>query len=412
MPTDVIIIGAGISGLTAALELQKAGKKVMVLEATEVPGGRISSEEVDGFILDKGFQVLLTEYPETKKYLDYKKLRLQRFIPGALMLRDGKKFKVADPFRCSSLLLPTLFSPVGSLNDKLKLLLLQNKLKEKKIVGIFKEKEKTTMEALTREYGFSQKMIENFFQPFLGGIFLENELNTSSRMFHFVFKMFTEGYAAVPELGMREIPLQLADQLKKGTIRYNNRVKEIKENSVILANGDQLQAKHILVATESCGLLKDYLPEVKYSCHGTTNMYFWADKPPVRGNFLVLNSNKGSYVNNLAVLSETSKAYAPAKKSLISASINGITEENTQAAIQKVKGELSPYFPQAQDWHHIKTYKIRYALPEQQHVQHQIAESSICIRKGLYMCGDHLLNGSINGAMRSGAFAAEVILRN
>lgn len=413
MAFDVIIIGAGVSGLVAAIELQKAGKKVTLLEATESPGGRINTEKVDGFLLDRGFQVFLTAYPEGQKYLDYKKLRLQRFIPGALLLRKGKKYRIADPLRCSSLMLPTLLSPVGSLNDKLKLLLLQNNLKNKRLVEIFKQEEKSSLEALKKEYGFSDKMIRNFFHPFFSGIFLENELETSRRMMDFTFKMFAEGYAAIPELGMQEIPRQLADQLKGGTIRYNSKVKEIQDDTVILSNGEQLKAPHILLATESCGLLKEYLPEVKSSFRGTTNIYFSADKPPARGAFLVLNSNKEKYVNNLAVLTELSKAYAPAKKSLISVSVNGLTEENTQAAIQKVKQELMPYFgKEVQNWHHIKTYKIRHALPDQKHVQHNLAESSICIRTGLYMCGDHLLNASINGAMRSGAFAASVILRN
>lgn len=412
MATDVIIVGAGLSGLVAAIELQKAGKKVKVLEATEIPGGRVSSETVDGFILDKGFQVFLTAYPDAPKYLDYNKLRLQHFTPGAMLLKDGKKYRIGDPFRNSSLLLPTLLSPVGSLNDKLKLLLLQNSLKNKKVVDIFKQEEKSSMSTLLKEYNFSDKMIRNFFRPFFSGIFLENELETSRRMMDFTFKMFAEGFASIPELGMREIPLQLAEKLKPGTIRYNSRVKEVHENYVELTNGEQLQTSNVLLATESCGLLKDYLPEIKTSCHGTTNIYFSADKTPVKGPILVLNSNKEKFINNLAVMSEVSNAYAPAKKSLISVSLNSIIEENTQAAIQKVKQELTPYFgKEVQNWHHVKTYKIRYALPDQKHVQHQIAESSIIIREGLFMCGDHLLNGSINGAMRSGEFAAGVILR-
>lgn len=414
MGKDVIIIGAGLAGLTAALELQKAGKKVSVLEANEEPGGRVQTETVDGFILDRGFQVLLTSYPETQKYLDYKKLRLQHFIPGAIVLKKNKKFRIADPFRCPSLIVPTLKAPVGSWPDKLKLLYLAQKVGKKTLVEIFKEEEKTTLQALKEEYGFSDRLVKNFLQPFLSGIYLESELKTSRRMFDFTFKMFAEGYAAVPELGMQEIPRQLAAQLKEGTLLTNHRVKEVlDEGGVLLANGKELRAKNVLIATEACGLLKEYLPDVKSSCNGTTNIYFSAEKPPVKGPFLMLNANENRYVNNCCVLSEVSKAYAPSKKSLISVSINSVVEENTQAAIKLVKQELLPFFgPQVQDWHHLKTYKIRYALPNQEHVQQQLADSSIRLRKGLYLCGDHLLNGSMNGAMRSGAFAAEVIGRD
>lgn len=411
MPNNVIIIGAGLSGLTAAIELQKAGKEVLVLEATDVAGGRVATEKVDGFVLDKGFQVLLSSYPETRKYLDYKKLRLQRFIPGAVLLKNGKKYKVADPTRCGSLALASLRSPAGSLRDKFQLFLLWQKLRNKNIEEIFKQPEMPTWQALKDEYKFSDKIIKNFLQPFMAGIFLENQLNTSRRMFDFTFKMFSEGFASIPEKGMQEIPLQLAAQLKPGTIRYNCRVKAVEDQKVLLADGEELSARNILLATEACGLLKDYVPEVKSKSHGTTNLYFWSEKSPIRGPFIVLNADQGSYVNNLTVLSEVSKAYAPPHKCLISVSVNGVVEDNTQAAIKQVKQELSRYFgSQVQEWHHIKTYRIRYALPDQQHVQQQLAESSIRIRKGIYMCGDHLLNGSINGAMRSGAFAAEILL--
>lgn len=412
MQTDVIIIGAGVSGLIAAFELQKARKRVVVLEAAAAAGGRIASETVKGYVLDKGFQILLTAYPEARKYLDYKALRLHSFIPGAILLKDGKTYKVADPIRCSALAIPSLMSPAGSIQDKVKLFLLRQKLKNKSLEDIFKQAEAPTREVLKKEYGFSNKMIRNFMEPFLAGIFLEKELYTSRRMFDFVFKMFMEGKAAIPEKGMQEIPRQLAAKLKPGTIRYHHQVKEIGEEKVILADGNVLQARNILIATEACGLLKDYLPDVKSSCQSTTNIYFTADKVPIRGKFLILNTHPDRFVNNMTVISEVSRAYAPAKKNLISVSVNGLPDGDLQEAIKRLKEELRPYFgKQVNEWHHLKTYKIRYALPNQAHVQHQLAESSIRLRKGVYICGDHLLNGSINGAMRSGAFAAEVIKR-
>lgn len=412
MDLDVIIIGAGMAGLTAAFELQQAGKKVTVLEAAESPGGRIASDKFNGFILDRGFQVLLTAYPETRQYLDYKKLRLRRFIPGAMLLSKGRKYKVADPLRCPSLSFSSLMSPAGNIADKLRLVYLRQKLHTKSIEEIFKQQEMPTMQALRQEYGFSDKMIRNFMQPFMAGIFLEQPLTTSRRMFDFTFKMFAEGYAAIPERGMQEIPKQLADRLKSGTICYNSLVKEVTDKEVLLSNGQSLTARNILMATEACGLLKEYLPEVKSTCHGSTTMYFQADRPPVKDAMLVLHTKPVRLVNHIAVLSEVSPAYAPAKKSLISVSLSGLMEDTEQEVIQKVKQELLPYFgKQVQHWQHLKNYHIHYALPDQTHVQQQLAESSIRLRKGIYMCGDHLLNGSINGAMRSGAFAAAVILR-
>ncbi|WP_017731964.1 NAD(P)/FAD-dependent oxidoreductase [Nafulsella turpanensis] len=412
MLTDVIIVGAGLSGLTAALELQKAGKKVVVLEAEDKPGGRVSTEKVDGFLLDKGFQVMLTAYPETQKYLDYRKLRLRQFIPGAILLKEGTKHKVADPRRVPSLFISTLLSPAGTFSDKMKLLWLSQRLQSKPIVDIFKQEEKPTMEVLREEYGFSRKLIDNFLQPFMAGIFLETELQTSRRMFDFTLKMFIEGYAALPEMGMEEIPRQLSKQLGEGVIHYKSKVKEVKEGTVRLTSGQEWSAPAILLATEACGLTNDYLPEVKTNCSSITTFYFSADKTPVKGPFLVLNTKPNRFVNHLCVPSELSRAYAPGSKSLISVSVIGIVEQNNQEAIKHIKQELKPYFgQQVQDWHHIKNIKIRYALPDQRHVQQQLADSSICLSPGLYVCGDHLLNGSINGAMRSGAFAAEVIIR-
>jgi phytoene dehydrogenase-like protein len=412
MQYDVIVIGAGLAGLTAALDLHRAGKKVVLLEASDRVGGRVATDLVDGYLLDRGFQVYLTAYPDSKKYLDHEKLKLKHFGAGALILKGGKQHLVADPRRHPAQLFSSLLAPVGSLADKMKIVWLTQQLENSPVHELFAGPEQSTLHKL-QELGFSSKIIDRFFRPFFGGIFLERELETSSRMFQFVFKMFSEGWASLPDGGMQQIPKQLAAGIPPEVIRLNHRVKFIQKGVVGLVNGQELNADKILVATEASGLVHDYLPQVKEECLGTTTMYFWTDKLPARGCWIMLNADPNPFVNNITVISEVNRTYAPQGKHLISVSCTSVLEENTHAAIKQVKQEMKPYFGEkVQHWHHIKTYKIRYALPNQRHVQHHIAASSMRIKEGIYMCGDHLLNGSINGAMRCGAKAAAAILQN
>ena len=180
MKPRVIIVGGGISGLTAALQLQANGMDSLLLEATDRVGGRVKTDVIDGFRLDHGFQVLLTAYPEAQKWLDYEKLDLQKFLPGAVLLHsDGTKDRIGDPIRDFSSLFPTLFSKVGSVMDKLRILRLNNRVSKMSIEDIFEQEEVPTKKILAKEYGFSNKMIANFFSPFFSGIFLEKGLLTS-----------------------------------------------------------------------------------------------------------------------------------------------------------------------------------------------------------------------------------------
>ena len=410
MKPTITIIGAGISGLTAAVYLYQKGYNVQILEASERAGGRIKTDIIDGFQLDRGFQVLLTEYPETKALLDYKKLNLKRFLPGATVLYDKGQFEIADPFRRPTATFATLFAPVGSLKDKINTFFLKNKLVKITVSDVFKQLEVDTISQL-KKYGFSQKMIDRFYKPFFSGIFLENDLKTSSNMFDFVMKMFSEGDAAIPELGMEEIPKQLVAILPANSIQYNVKVNAIEKNKIICEDGTILEADKIVIATEAIGLAGNYISKTKQNFHQVTNVYFEAKIAPTKKAVVVLNaSTDKKWVNNLTVMSNISNKYAPIGKVLISISYNGIPAIDDTTLAENMKTELKKWYGnQVQDWKMLKTYRINYALPNQENVSNEVPNSQIKINDNLFICGDHLLNGSINAAMKSGRIVAELI---
>ena len=214
----IYIIGAGVSGLIAAKTLENNGYRPIILESTNEVGGRVKTDIYEGYQLDRGFQVLLEAYPKAQEFLDYKNLKLQSFLPGAIIYNKGKSHVIGDPLRNASLFWSTVMANVGSLSDKLKIFKLNNRLKKKSINKIFKSKAITTIEYLEAQ-GFSHKVIDQFFKPFFSGIFLESELQTSSVMFEFVYKMFGEGLATLPKGGIGEIPKQLASSLNHTKIK-------------------------------------------------------------------------------------------------------------------------------------------------------------------------------------------------
>lgn len=406
---DILIIGAGLSGLTAARVLKSAGRKVKVLESSDAPGGRVRTDKCNGFLLDRGFQVLLTAYPETRNFLDYKKLDLRSFSPGSIILSNSGVDEIGDPLREMGSLIRTLKSPIGSLPDKFRLLFLSLKLAGISIDEIFSKQETSTLQYL-RNAGFSEKIISNFFSPFMSGIYLEQELDTSSRMFEFVFKMFSEADTAIPAKGMGMIPAQLASGLSGEELIFNERVLSLEGNEARTASGKTYKAGSILIATAA-----DCIPAPFQRLHinkkSAACMYFSADKAPYNKSLIALNANSGRLVNNIAVMSNVSADYAPEGKSLISVSLTDKQQLIAPESLEsKVKEQLKFWYPDCINWKLLRTYNIPYALPDNRHVTNDILISSMRISDSTFISGDHLMNGSVNAAMKSGRLAGEAIL--
>ena len=392
----VAIVGAGLAGLSCAVALHGAGVAVQVFEASDGVGGRVRSDHVDGFTLDRGFQVALTAYPEMHRQLDMAALDLKAFDPGALVWRNGRGAVVGDPFRQPSTTLSTMTAPIGSVFDKARIGLLRRRLRSVHPVRLLQGPDGSTRDALT-DAGFSDKIIERFFRPLVGGIQLDPELADSRRMFDIIFRMLADGDSAVPAAGMQAIPDQLAAQLPAGCIHLGARVASTSTASVMLDDGDEIRAAAVVVATEgpiAAQLLG--LPDVESKSVGA--VYFAAREAPIDSKFVVLDGSGRGPVLNVAVMSNVAPTYAPDGRHLVVAAMPGHTGANIEA---DARAQLRNWWgPAVDSWEHVRTYRIAHGQPRQR-VPFD-PKRPVRLDDGRFVCGDHRDTASTQGAMFSG----------
>ncbi len=405
---DIVIVGAGLAGLCCARHLHAAGRRPLLLELETRVGGRVRTDRVDGFLLDHGFQVLLTSYPEAQAMLDLPKLDLRSFFPGAMVRRDGRFRMLADPWRRPLHALRSALAPLVSLADVRRVQRMRRKACALPADEIWNDPECSTLDAL-QERGFSQRMIESFFRPWCGGIFLERELQTSSRMLNWVFQMFARGDAALPADGMEAIPRQLAAGLPQELVRTGVRVASARADGVTLEDGTRIAARAVVAATDAATLSAADRP-VRW--RGVTCLYFAADSAPLRQPVLVLNGEGDEPINNLCVLSQVAPSYAPPGRALISVTVLGCPPDG-HALERDVRSQLREWFGDvAARWRLLRTYAIPRALPDQSPPTARVAERPVRLASGVYVAGDHADIASIQGAMASGRRAAQAVLRD
>lgn len=384
--SKVAIIGAGLSGLNCAKELSNSSDlEVHLYDRSGHIGGRVQTTELNGYLLDEGFQILLPSYPEVQRSIRLDQLGLQSFLPGACIYSDRQFYQVSDPLRDPTNLLQTLFAPIGSLSDKLKVLGLKS--------GIKQAEQNLTFLEFLKSRGFSEQIINKFFIPFFSGVFLDPKLDIPAHYFHFLYQNFSKSKASLPQKGMGAIAQDLFDQCKDVQLKLNSSVEIISSQKVRVST-DEMSYQFIVDATS----------KLNGEFHSVVTDYFVEQNNVIDKPSLILNANRHQRINHIAPLSLVQPSYVNGNSSegeLLSVNLIG---SNIDCPVDEIKKELGSIFP-AGKFEHLKRVVVNKALPK------NTGFGAFPIEKeGVYFCGDFMQSPSINGALASGRYAAEAIL--
>ncbi len=410
MNKKAAVVGAGISGLYACLLLEQQGYSVDLFEKSDVIGGRLKSQKKSGFILDRGFHVMQTGYQTASKVFNYQQLGCKPFEPGALVIRpsaDGAKvWRFSDPFRRPIRGLLGAFNLFTSPLNLLRVGLMRLTISRVRDEDIFLQQSQTTLDFL-RSRGFSEGFIQSFFRPLFGGIFLESDLRTDSRMFHFVFKNMSRGDMVLPKDGIASCAQQLFDQL--GSTKLNLGVE------VAIKSERDLQFQGKTVTYDL--IIKAFAEADKVETRDVWTVYFSAPKSPLKANYIMLNSavnQQTNIISHLAVPSDIQPNYAPPGMALVAVTVVG-EDAKKQSLVdadsieQAVLKELSQWFPdEIESWNTLDVQHVKQALPECVNIG-QISHDSPQLNN---TCGDHTTHGSVEGALISAQLVVTESLKN
>lgn len=386
------MVGAGLAGLACARALTAAGVDVELREAADQVGGRVRTDVVDGMLLDRGFQVHNTAYPEARRVLDHRALDLQPLAKGALIRYGDRLHRVGDPRVLPTWALSTAAAPIGSVRDKALIAATAARAALLPPSRLLAAPETTTYEAL-RARGLSDTAIDRFFRPLLSGVFLEDRLDTSSRFFDVVWRSFARGTQCLPSAGMGAIPAQLAAHLPAGVLRLDATVASLSE----------LSGRTTVVATDptTAARLLD-LPAPRMN--SVTTHYHLAPVPPVAESAIVLDAERSGPVVNTVVLTNAAPTYAPGRH-LVSSSV--VSGDAGEPAVRAHLARL--YDVDTRAWEHVAAYDVRQALPSQAPPMGRLRKP-VRLGPGLFVCGDSRDSASIQGALVSGRRAARAVL--
>ncbi|MGW0214850.1 NAD(P)/FAD-dependent oxidoreductase [Micromonospora chokoriensis] len=402
--TDVVVVGGGLAGLAAARRLHRAGVPWRLLEASGRLGGRVATDVVDGYLIDRGFQVLNTAYPRLGTLLDTDRLDLRYFTSGVLVRKGDDLLRLVNPLREPTGVPGTALAGVGSLRDRLRFAALAAGCATLPAARLLAAPE-TSAETALRRAGLSDAIIEELLRPFLSGVFIDRELATSSHVLAMVVRSFARGRIGLPAEGMAALPRAIADPLPADLLDLDTPVAEVAPGRVRTQAGD-IRCRAVVVAVDppAAPALLPALTTVRM--HSYTTYYHSAPEPPLSEPILLVDGDRREIVANTVVLSNAAPTYAPAGRHLIATSVVGPTappEPTIRAELTRLYGQSTA------DWTHLTTVAVPQALPAAPPPQGRLRKP-VSIGEGLFVAGDHRDSPSIQGALASGWRAAGAVL--